>query len=124
MSLYISECQSVYQLSCCAYGEPGDLISNVEVSSEERTGDKPGEKENILTYNDVTKYWCADRYEPFPNNATFYFTEEILLTSVAYHGFDGENADDYVTLYSWEYSVGNSSFRTYADLNNMTVSIK
>jgi len=83
---------------------------------------KRGETKYILTYNDVTKYWCADRNAPFPINATFYFNEEVLVTSVAYHGFDGENDDDYVTLYSWEYSVGNSSFKTYADLNNITVS--
>ena len=113
----------MYQLSCCTFGEPGDLIRNVVTTSINPINDaKRGETKYILTYNDVTKYWCADRNAPFPINATFYFNEEVLVTSVAYHGFDGENDDDYVTLYSWEYSVGNSSFKTYADLNNITVS--
>ena len=118
-----TECQSVYQLSCCTYGQRRDLISYVDVTSEDRDDDKPGEQEKILSYNDVTKFWCADRDILFPIYATFYFTEEVLLTSVAFHGFDGDNDDDFVTLYSWEYSVDNLTFATYADLNNVTVSI-
>ena len=83
----------------------------------------PGPVANILSFYDDEKFWCGQREEYLlPINATFHFTEEVLLTSVAFHGLDGENADDYVTQYSWEYSVGNSTVETYADLGNNTVS--
>ena len=102
---------------------PGDIIGNVEVTSEDRDDDKPGPVANILSYYNNSKYWCGHRERDLlPINATFYFTEEVLLTSVAFHGFDGPYGDDYVTQYSWEYSIGNSPFEIYTDLGNNTVS--
>lgn len=113
----------MYPLSCCSYGQPGDIISNVEVTSEDPNDYVPGPIANILSYHDNTSFWCGNRSrDQLPANATFYFTEEVLLTSVTFHGLDGEFADDYVTQYSWEYSVGNSTFNTYIDLGNNTVS--
>jgi len=93
------------------------------VTSEDRDDYVPGPVSNILSYCDITKFWCGCREKNLlPINATFYFTEEVLLTSVAFHGLDGPYGDDYVTKYSWEYSVGNSTFKTYTDLGNNTVS--
>ena len=111
----------MYPLSCCSYGQPGDIINNVEVTSDDPGDSVPGPVTNILSYYDNTKFWCGDR-NVLPANATFYFTEEVLLTSVAFHGLDGKFGDDYVTEYSWEYSVGNSTVKTYTDLSNSTVS--
>ena len=116
------ECCSEYPLSCCSYGQPGDLISSVEVTSDDPTDSEPGPVTNILSYYNSSKFWCGDRnIYTLPANATFHFTEEVLLTSVAFHGLDGEFGDDYVTQYSWEYSVGNSTVKTYTDLGNNTV---
>lgn len=112
----------MYSLSCCSYGQPGDIISTVEVTSDDPSDSVPGPVTNILSYCDSAKFWCGHRNHPLPINATFHFTEEVLLTSVAFHGLDGEFGDDYVTQYSWEYSVGNSKFETYTDLGNNTVS--
>ena len=93
------------------------------MTSDDPDDSVPGPAANILSYYDDEKFWCGQREEyKLPINATFYFTEEVLLTSVAFHGLDGDNADDYVTRYSWEYSVGNSTVKTYTDLGNNTVS--
>ena len=101
--------------------QAGDIISTVSVSSEDPEDSVPGPVTYILSFYNKSRFWCSNR-EILPASATFYFVEEVLLTSVAYHGFDGENDDDYVTQYSWEYSVANSSFQTYTDLGNNTVS--
>ena len=111
----------MYPLSCCSYGQPGDMISNVSVTSEDPEDSVPGPITDILSFYNKSRFWCSDR-EVLPASATFYFIEEVLLTSVAYHGLDGENADDYVTQYSWEYSVANSTVQTYTDLGDNTVS--
>ena len=111
----------MYPLSCCSYGQPGDIINSVEVTSDDPGDSVPGPVTNILSYYDNTKFWCGDR-NVLPANATFHFTEEVLLTSVAFHGLDAEFGDDYVTQYSWEYSVRDSTVKTYTDLGNNTVS--
>lgn len=110
-------------MSCCSYGAPGDIIHSVNVTSHDPDDSVPGPITNILGYNDNKTFWCGRREENLlPINATFYFTEEVLLTSVAFHGLDGPLGDDYVTKYSWEYSVKNSTVETYADLDNNIVS--
>ena len=109
-------------MSCRSYGTPGDIIDSVEVTSDDPDDYTPGPVANILSYYDNENFWCGHREEILPINATFHFTEEVLLTSVAFHGFDGPLGDDYITQYSWEYSVGNSTVKTYTDLGNNTVS--
>ena len=40
----------MYPLSCCSYGQPGDIISTVEVTSDDPDDSTPGPVSNILSF--------------------------------------------------------------------------